>query len=72
MADVYECFTCRRVFLLTDSVDKSKCPSCGGTNGRVISAKRVKQGMEAGYISTSIRTGKRAKKKRRYSKQLKT
>jgi hypothetical protein len=53
------------VFLLTDSVDKGKCPSCGGTNGRVISAKRVKKGMEAGYISTSIRAGKRAKKKRR-------
>jgi hypothetical protein len=51
--------------LLTDSVDKSKCPSCGRNNGRVISAKRVKQGMEAGYISTSIRIGKRAKKKRR-------
>jgi rRNA maturation endonuclease Nob1 len=66
MADVYECFTCRRVFLLPDSVDKSKCPSCGGTNGHVISAKRVKEGMKAGTFSNiDPRTGKRAKKKRR-------
>jgi phage FluMu protein Com len=65
MADLYECYTCHKVFLLTGTVDKGKCPSCGGTNGHVISAKRAKEGMEAGYISTSIRTGKRAKKKRR-------
>ena len=45
MADSYECFTCHRVFV---GVAEPKCPSCGGTNGELLSKKRLEDGVAAG------------------------
>jgi rRNA maturation endonuclease Nob1 len=61
----YQCFACSRVFLLLTG-DEKKCPSCGGTNGQVVSNERVIEGEKAGvYWNIDPRTGGRPKKKRR-------
>lgn len=60
----YRCFSCEKVFPLMGE-NENKCPSCEGANGEVISAERVKEGMEAGvYYNIDPKTGKRAKKKK--------
>jgi len=66
MAQAYECFTCRKVSSFTERDDQTKCPTCGGTNIRLLSEERVREGMKAGaYFNIDPRTGKRAKPKRR-------
>ena len=66
MPQSHECFACRRVSLLLDDKDTSKCPSCGSANGHVISSGRVREGKEAGaYFDIDLKTGGRAKPKKR-------
>lgn len=59
----FECFSCRKVMLLTaKNADSEQSPSCGSTNGRVISRERLEEGMKAGvYFSIDPSTGKRSK-----------
>lgn len=61
----FHCFSCLKVQPLAGSSDaEKKCPSCGGTNGEVLSADRVKSGMDAGvFYNIDPKTGGRAKKK---------
>lgn len=60
----FQCFSCNRVFLLIGA-NAEKCPSCGGTNGEVISNERVREGREAGvYYDIDLKTGGRAKRRR--------
>lgn len=65
MAEFYNCFNCHKVMPLLGA-DEKKCPSCGSTNGEVISAQRFEEGFKAGvFYNIDPRTGKRAKNKRR-------
>jgi Zn finger protein HypA/HybF involved in hydrogenase expression len=48
MTTGYHCFTCKKVLLLVDAVER--CPSCGGTDAEVVSSERVKEGLEAGVF----------------------
>ena len=60
----YECFACKQVLAI--EVQNQKCPSCGSTNGQVISVERMKEGLERGvYFNRDPRTGKPSKPKRR-------
>jgi rRNA maturation endonuclease Nob1 len=59
----YQCFTCQRVFVLPEGV--GKCPSCGGSNGQVISNEQVIEGMEKGaFWNIDPQTGNRTKNTR--------
>jgi Zn finger protein HypA/HybF involved in hydrogenase expression len=65
MTDWFSCNDCKRAFRLLD--DKgTKCPSCGGSNGELLTREQMKKGVEAGaYLSIDLRTGKGSKKKPR-------
>ena len=61
----YNCFKCRRVFVIANDAG-NVCPSCGGTTGEIVSNTHLKEGMEAGvYWNIDPRTGGPAKKKKR-------
>ena len=65
MAEFFNCFGCSKVAPLIGNVER-KCPSCGSTNGEVISQERFNAGFKAGaFYNIDPRTGGRAKKKRR-------
>jgi len=60
----WECFDCKKVSV-TGNEGVEECPSCGNSNGRSVSGKRIKEGLESGvYWNIDPRTGKRQKKKR--------
>jgi hypothetical protein len=62
VVESYQCFDCQRVFV---GVTERKCPSCGGTNGQLLSKERLDEGMKSGAIyNIDPKTGKRAKKKK--------
>ena len=62
----YRCNTCNKVFGTAKKIENNKCPSCGGTNGEILSKETVRDGMERGtYFFIDPATGKGAKKKRR-------
>jgi rRNA maturation endonuclease Nob1 len=66
MANYYRCNACKMVFMLVEEIKDNRCPSCGGTNGEVLSKETVNEGVKRGaYFNIGPRTGKRAKKKRR-------
>jgi len=45
---------------------QANCESCGSSNIQLLSAERVKEGLEAGvYFNIDPKTGKRSKKRRR-------
>jgi len=63
MTDWFSCNNCKRAFALPGEIGK-KCPSCGGTNGEVLTREQMKRGVEAGaYFSIDLRTGKSSKRK---------
>ncbi len=45
MDGLYNCLDCRKVALLIGA-DEKKCPSCSGTNGKLLSKERVVEGMK--------------------------
>ena len=50
MADFYDCFACHEVTPMT--TEEKACPLCGSINGQVITAERLKEGIDAGaYFS---------------------
>ena len=54
----YECSTCRKVSWFVDSDDRSRCPTCGDANVRLLSADEVQKGREAGvYFDVDLKTG---------------
>ncbi len=62
MTESYQCFSCHRVFV---GVTEKKCPSCGGTNGQLLSKQQFEEGMKRGVIfDLDPNTGKRAKKRK--------
>jgi PHP family Zn ribbon phosphoesterase len=61
----YECFKCHEVSYFTDTMDQTKCPTCGGVV-HLLSEDRVREGMKSGvFYNIDPKTGKRAKPKRR-------
>lgn len=63
MTESYECFNCKRVFV---GVTEKKCPTCGGSNGQLLSKQQLEEGMKSGAIfSIDPNTGKRAKRKKK-------
>ncbi len=56
MATSFSCFDCKRVFF---GIDQKKCPSCGGSNGELLSEKRVEEGLKSGAIRNPGKTKKR-------------
>jgi hypothetical protein len=63
--NLYHCLACRKLLPLVDNKDE-KCPSCGGTNGEVLSSERAKEGLERrAYFNIDPKTGKRLKNKLR-------
>ena len=65
MTEYYRCFSCEKVAPLIGDAER-RCPVCGGTNGEVLSQEQFEQGHEEGAIfDIDLKTGKRAKKKRR-------
>ena len=60
----YRCFSCSKVIPLMGATGE-KCPSCGGTNGAVLSKERFDEGFKAGTIhNIDPKTGKAAKKRK--------
>lgn len=60
----FRCFACHKVAPLLDTAEK-KCPLCSSLNGEVISAQRVREGLEAGaFFNIDPKTGQRAKNKK--------
>lgn len=47
MANSYECFDCKTIVSMITSPEK-RCPSCGGTNGQVLSCEQVERGTANG------------------------
>ena len=61
----FNCFDCRRAAPLIGSAE-AKCPSCGSTNGELVSNERFNEGFKAGvFFNIDPKTSKPAKKKRR-------
>jgi len=46
MAEFFSCFACHKVAPLLS--EAKKCPLCGSENGEVLTAQRMKEGIEAG------------------------
>jgi phage FluMu protein Com len=52
MVDWFRCKNCKAVLALLHGSDK-KCPSCGSSNGEVVSQEHIKEGFKAGtYVNT--------------------
>lgn len=63
MTEFYICHACDAVRPLIENADRTKCGSCGSTNGHVISKEEFDQSYKAGAIfPIDPRTGKRKKK----------
>lgn len=61
----YNCFNCHKVMALIGTTE-NKCTSCGSANGEVLTDEQFDKGFKAGtYYNIDLKTGKRAKKKRR-------
>jgi len=61
---MYNCFKCSKVMPLIGTTAK-KCPSCGSTNGQVLTGQEFDDGFKAGtFYNIDLKTGKPAKKKR--------
>ena len=45
----YHCFNCSKVTPVVDD-DKEECPSCGSSNGQIISNERLSEGLDSGAI----------------------
>ena len=61
----YQCFKCSIVTPLVAD-DCSQCPSCGSSNGQIISDERLNEGLDSGAIfNIDPKTGKPQKKKKR-------
>lgn len=55
----FRCNPCHKVFPLIDKT-KNNCPSCGGTDGEVMSSERFREGFNAGtYFNIDPKTGRR-------------
>jgi rRNA maturation endonuclease Nob1 len=66
VANSYHCFACKKVLMILGDTDQTRCPSCGGTRGELLTQEQVKEGMERGtYFNIDPRKGKRAKNKRK-------
>ena len=65
MTDWFSCNDCNRAFSLLN--DKGpKCPSCGSSNGELLTREQMKKGVDAGaYFTIDLTTGKGSKKKPR-------
>jgi len=65
MTDWFSCNNCKRAFRLLDEMGKT-CPSCGGSNGELLTREQMKKGVDAGtYSSIDLTTGKGSKKEPR-------
>jgi Zn finger protein HypA/HybF involved in hydrogenase expression len=51
-ARFFECPECERFTLLDIFTRKDVCPSCGSPNGRIITASKLEERLEAGPIRT--------------------
>jgi hypothetical protein len=60
MAESYRCIHCKKVLMLFEGQDR-KCPSCGATDGEVLTQKMI----GPGSVLHDPWTGRRARKKRR-------
>lgn len=64
MAEAYQCFNCSKIAPLMGGPE-NKCPSCGSTNGEVLSKEQFEKSLEAGAsFNIDLKTGKRAKKRK--------
>ncbi len=58
MAQFFNCFSCSKVTPFFEKPEK-KCPSCGSTNGEILSKGRFEEGFNAGAIfNIDPKTGK--------------
>ena len=66
----FNCLACRKVAPIIGA-QEAKCPSCGSTNGELLSHERFNEGFKAGVLfNIDPKTGKPAKKKRRRCRKL--